>query len=109
MNTDISDQELSPEQAAREQLKKDLANQRAGEDLEDWRNLERAPAFQRCFMRRLREKREAMEKAVLEGVPLGDYELLVARIELIREIEAMPAVEKTACFRHLNPGKNPTD
>jgi hypothetical protein len=103
MNTDESDPEVSPERLAREQLQKDKANHQASEDLIDWRELEQFIPFRRCYLRRLREKRESLEKRVVEGVPTHHYGILVTEIALIRELERMPEEEKIACFKHLNP------
>lgn len=79
------------------------AIQQAQVDEADWITLRKIIAFDRCFMRRIQEKKTALERSTIEGVESNIYPILVAQIKLLKEIIEMPVVEKMVCVRMLRP------
>jgi hypothetical protein len=105
MNLDPDNVQRSPEEIVRAQAIKDRSDYQAGADYAWWKELAQSEAFNACYLRRLKEKRMALEKSVAEGVPVELYLTKVALIAQIRELELMHIQERSACYKHLNPGK----
>lgn len=103
MNDLQGDKEISAlDQAAINDLK-ERDNYVASNQLQAWKELSKLEAF-KVPMQRIREKREARERSICGGVSPEKYPILVAEVALLRELEAMPQVERLACFKQLNPG-----
>jgi hypothetical protein len=84
----------------------EAASNQASFDLAGWTALEKIASFDQVFMRRVREKRLAIEKRMLEGVLEEDYSGLVIQRYLLLEIESLPVNDKAAAFKHLHPNNN---
>lgn len=94
---------LTLRQQAESEAQTELSDKRASEDLADIRELTRFAPFQRYFLRRIREKREIMERSIIEGVEPLLYQRWVSVIAMLRDIETMTDADRASAWKHLNP------
>jgi hypothetical protein len=75
------------------------AVEQAEQDLSDISTLRKTPAFDRYFLRRLREKQAALATEILErdDIPHEEREQLRAMHKLVKTLLAMPEQDE-ACF-----------
>jgi hypothetical protein len=97
----------SPEQKPRDQALRDIerekADSQANQDVVDWRDLGKTAAFERTFMRRVKEEIAKIEEAILTGVIPENYHVLVAVRAKLVWVTRLPALDKAAAWKHLHP------
>lgn len=104
----MNDLQHDPDVSALDQAAiNDRNEKQAYEDSQDYqafKELKNSPAFAR-FLRRIRMKREAIEKSVIDGVKTELYSYCVDRIALLKEIENLAESERLIAWKAMHPGK----
>lgn len=95
---------ITARDAAWSQQQQEAANNQASYDLAGWTALARSEAFDKVFMRRIREKRADIEHRILEGeISVTNYQMLVVERKVLLEIEALPESDKMSAWKLLHP------
>lgn len=103
MNDQIQDKELSLEERARISNEKERAAYQAEQDWQDLKALEQDVPFQRYFLRRIAEKRNALSITIMGGVNFAEYQSLLAVKKAYDDLLALQLADKMAIKKSI-PG-----